>query len=716
VVFMAKVRVYQLAKEMDISSSELLDILHDLDVDVSSHMSSINAETAELVKGMFADSKEEDTEVKKEKAVKSGKKEEQVAKEKDKEKERKKEPKKESKKEGKKEKAKAKAKAGRAKRDEGSKKDAKALEIEAPLTVKEYADLVKKSGNEIIKTLMGLGLMANLNYSLDEDTLIMLSDELGLEVEIKDRAQEGNNEIEELLYGPVGPEIVDSEEDLELRPPIVTVMGHVDHGKTSLLDYIRKARVVEREAGGITQHIGAYQTTINDKKITFIDTPGHEAFTAMRARGAQVTDIAILVVAADDGVMPQTVEAINHAKAANIPIIVAINKIDRPAAQPDMVKQQLAEHGLLTEDWGGDTICVPISALKGENIDDLLEMVLLVAELEELKANPNRPAEGVIIESKLDKGRGPVATVLIKNGSMNVGDPILAGPVCGRVRAMFDDKGKQVKKATPSMPVEVLGFSDVPNAGDFVQVLEDEKEARQIAERRRQYIQEKTLNVDSRVSLEDLYQQIQQGEVKELNVIIKADVHGSIEALRDSFQKLGNEEVSVKIIHTGVGAINETDVNLANASNAVIIGFNVRPDANARRIAEEENVDIRTYRVIYQAIEELKDAMSGLLAPELKEEVTGRAEVRDTFRIPGVGVVAGLYVTEGIINRNSQVRLLRDGVVIYEGNIASLKRFENDVREVKEGFECGLGIEGYNDIKIGDELEIYIIKKIKRSL
>ncbi|MGB4006319.1 MAG: translation initiation factor IF-2 [Halanaerobiales bacterium] len=713
---MAKVRVYQLAKEMDISSSELLDILHDLDVDVSSHMSSINAETAELVKGMFADSKEEDTEVKKEKAVKSGKKEEQVAKEKDKEKERKKEPKKESKKEGKKEKAKAKAKAGRAKRDEGSKKDAKALEIEAPLTVKEYADLVKKSGNEIIKTLMGLGLMANLNYSLDEDTLIMLSDELGLEVEIKDRAQEGNNEIEELLYGPVGPEIVDSEEDLELRPPIVTVMGHVDHGKTSLLDYIRKARVVEREAGGITQHIGAYQTTINDKKITFIDTPGHEAFTAMRARGAQVTDIAILVVAADDGVMPQTVEAINHAKAANIPIIVAINKIDRPAAQPDMVKQQLAEHGLLTEDWGGDTICVPISALKGENIDDLLEMVLLVAELEELKANPNRPAEGVIIESKLDKGRGPVATVLIKNGSMNVGDPILAGPVCGRVRAMFDDKGKQVKKATPSMPVEVLGFSDVPNAGDFVQVLEDEKEARQIAERRRQYIQEKTLNVDSRVSLEDLYQQIQQGEVKELNVIIKADVHGSIDALRDSFQKLGNEEVSVKIIHTGVGAINETDVNLANASNAVIIGFNVRPDANARRIAEEENVDIRTYRVIYQAIEELKDAMSGLLAPELKEEVTGRAEVRDTFRIPGVGVVAGLYVTEGIINRNSQVRLLRDGVVIYEGNIASLKRFENDVREVKEGFECGLGIEGYNDIKIGDELEIYIIKKIKRSL
>lgn len=711
---MAKVRVYQLAKEMDISSSELLDILHDLDVDVSSHMSSINAETAELVKGMFADSKEEDTEVKKEKAVKSGKKEEQVAKEKDKEKERKKEPKKESKKEGKKEKAKAKA--GRAKRDEGSKKDAKALEIEAPLTVKEYADLVKKSGNEIIKTLMGLGLMANLNYSLDEDTLIMLSDELGLEVEIKDRAQEGNNEIEELLYGPVGPEIVDSEEDLELRPPIVTVMGHVDHGKTSLLDYIRKARVVEREAGGITQHIGAYQTTINDKKITFIDTPGHEAFTAMRARGAQVTDIAILVVAADDGVMPQTVEAINHAKAANIPIIVAINKIDRPAAQPDMVKQQLAEHGLLTEDWGGDTICVPISALKGENIDDLLEMVLLVAELEELKANPNRPAEGVIIESKLDKGRGPVATVLIKNGSMNVGDPILAGPVCGRVRAMFDDKGKQVKKATPSMPVEVLGFSDVPNAGDFVQVLEDEKEARQIAERRRQYIQEKTLNVDSRVSLEDLYQQIQQGEVKELNVIIKADVHGSIDALRDSFQKLGNEEVSVKIIHTGVGAINETDVNLANASNAVIIGFNVRPDANARRIAEEENVDIRTYRVIYQAIEELKDAMSGLLAPELKEEVTGRAEVRDTFRIPGVGVVAGLYVTEGIINRNSQVRLLRDGVVIYEGNIASLKRFENDVREVKEGFECGLGIEGYNDIKIGDELEIYIIKKIKRSL
>lgn len=699
---MAKIRVYQLAKEMDISSSELLEILHDLDVDVTSHMSTIKEETAELVKGMFTDTEEyteeeeKDTIVKKEKIRKSSKKEEEEEKEKVAKKE--------------------KSKKNKEKKQKENEKDKKAVEIEVPITVKEYAELVKKSGNEIIKALMGLGLMVGLNHSLDEDTIIMLSDEIGVEVEIKNRAKDEEEDIEKLLYGPVGPEIVDREEDLELRPPIVTVMGHVDHGKTSLLDYIRKSRVVEREAGGITQHIGAYQTTVNNKKITFIDTPGHEAFTAMRARGAQVTDIAILVVAADDGVMPQTIEAINHAKAANIPIIVAINKIDRPAAQPDRVKQQLAEHGLVTEDWGGDTICVPISALKGENIDELLEMVLLVAEMEELKANPNRPAEGVIIESKLDKGRGPVATVLIKNGTLKVGDPLLAGPVSGRVRAMFDDKGKQVKAAPPSMPVEVLGFSDVPNAGDFVQVLEDEKEARQIAERRKEYLQEKSLNADSRVSLEDLYKQIQQGEIKELNVIIKADVQGSIEALRDSFLKLGNEEVSVKIIHSGVGAISETDVNLASASNAVIIGFNVRPDSMARKTAEKEKVEIRTYRVIYQAIEDLKDALSGLLDPELKEEVIGRAEVRDTFRIPGVGVVAGLYVTEGIINRNAHVRLLRDGVVVFEGNIASLKRFENDVREVKEGYECGLGIEGYNDVKIGDELEIYIIKEIKRTL
>lgn len=699
---MAKIRVYQLAKEMDISSSELLEILHDLDVDVTSHMSTIKEETAELVKGMFTDTEEyteeeeKDTIVKKEKIRKSSKKEEEEEKEKVAKKE--------------------KSKKNKEKKQKENEKDKKAVEIEVPITVKEYAELVKKSGNEIIKALMGLGLMVGLNHSLDEDTIIMLSDEIGVEVEIKNRAKDEEEDIEKLLYGPVGPEIVDREEDLELRPPIVTVMGHVDHGKTSLLDYIRKSRVVEREAGGITQHIGAYQTTVNKKKITFIDTPGHEAFTAMRARGAQVTDIAILVVAADDGVMPQTIEAINHAKAANIPIIVAINKIDRPAAQPDRVKQQLAEHGLVTEDWGGDTICVPISALKGENIDELLEMVLLVAEMEELKANPNRPAEGVIIESKLDKGRGPVATVLIKNGTLKVGDPLLAGPVSGRVRAMFDDKGKQVKAAPPSMPVEVLGFSDVPNAGDFVQVLEDEKEARQIAERRKEYLQEKSLNADSRVSLEDLYKQIQQGEIKELNVIIKADVQGSIEALRDSFLKLGNEEVSVKIIHSGVGAISETDVNLASASNAVIIGFNVRPDSMARKTAEKEKVEIRTYRVIYQAIEDLKDALSGLLDPELKEEVIGRAEVRDTFRIPGVGVVAGLYVTEGIINRNAHVRLLRDGVVVFEGNIASLKRFENDVREVKEGYECGLGIEGYNDVKIGDELEIYIIKEIKRTL
>ncbi|HLV10113.1 MAG TPA: translation initiation factor IF-2, partial [Halanaerobiales bacterium] len=455
---------------------------------------------------------------------------------------------------------------------------------------------------------------------------------------------------------------------------------------------------------------------VEGKKITFIDTPGHEAFTAMRARGAQITDITILVVAADDGVMPQTEEAINHAKAAGIPIIVAINKIDRPNAQPDKVKQELTEHGLITEEWGGKTICVPISALKGENIDELLEMVLLVAEMEEIKANPDRLAQGVIIESELDRGRGPVATVLVKNGTLRVGDIILAGSTCGRVRAMVDAQRNRIEKAPPSKPVEVLGFSDVPGAGELAEVLQNEKQARQVAEERKQVIHARDIQGERRISLEDLYQQIKEGEVKELNVIIKADVHGSIEALRDSLLKLGNEEVGINIIHTGVGAINESDVNLASASNAIILGFNVRPDSNARNLAEKEKVDIRLYRVIYKALDDLKNAMAGLLDPELKEEVTGRAEVRQIFRVPDVGNVAGLYVQEGLINRNYNVRLLRDGVVIFEGKISSLKRFEDDVREVKEGYECGLGIEGYNDIKVGDELEIYRIRKIKRTL
>lgn len=672
---MGKIRVYKLARELNKSSKELVNILQDLGVDVSSHMSTIEDETADLIRDMF--NEKANGENKKDKEIENNKKDEVED-----------------------------------RQEQSTSEDKDKVLITPPITVKELAEEINFSPNKLIKELIGIGVMANLNHPLDKELLILLGDELGIEFDFgqEEEKEEVNNQLR------VGPEIKDSPEDLKLRPPIVTVMGHVDHGKTTLLDVIREAKVAESEAGGITQHIGAYQVLVNNKKITFIDTPGHEAFTAMRARGAQITDITILVVAADDGVMPQTIEAINHAKAADIPIIVAINKIDKPNAQPDRVKQELTEHGLVPEDWGGDTICVPISALKGENIEELLEMVLLVAEIEEIKANPDRLAEGIVIESRLDKGRGPVATVLVKNGTLKIGDPLLAGISSGRVRAMINDQGKRIKKATPSTPVEVLGFSDVPAAGDFVQVLEDEKMARQIAEKRQQEQHDKELQNESRVSLEDLYQQIQQGEVKELNVIIKADVHGSIEALRDSLLKLSTEEVTVNIIHTGVGAINETDVNLASASNAIIIGFNVRPDSNARKIAEEEKVELRLYRVIYKAIEDLKDAMEGLLDPELKEEVTGRAEVRDTFKVPNVGVVAGLYVTEGLVNRNNKVRVVRDGVVVYEGEIGSLKRFENDVREVKEGYECGLGIEGYNDIKIGDELEIYTLKKVKRTL
>ncbi|MFP4660963.1 MAG: translation initiation factor IF-2 [Halanaerobiales bacterium] len=704
---MGKVRVYKLAKELNVQSGDLLDILHDLDIEVSSHMSTIKDETADLIRGMYTEQsvdKKEEIEMKEDKNQQKEKKTET--------KKGKRGKKFDDKINNKTEKVSENNKTNSSKNTEKS--GASSIEVEIPITVKELAEVINVPANKIIKELMGLGLMANVNHPLDEDTLIMLADDLGININIKERSKEELKEAD--IHDRVGAVIEDKEEDLKLRPPIVTVMGHVDHGKTTLLDVIREEQVAEGEAGGITQHIGAYQVDVNGKKLTFIDTPGHEAFTAMRARGAQVTDITILVVAADDGVMPQTIEAINHAKAAGIPIIVAVNKIDKANAQPDRVKQELTEHGLVPEDWGGKTICVPISALKGENIDELLEMVLLVSEIEEIKANPNRLAEGVVIESELDKGRGPVATVLVKNGTMRIGDALLAGPVSGRVRAMIDDKGKRVKKATPAMPIEILGFSDVPNAGDLVQVLEDEKEARQIAEARKSDIQKLSQQNESKISLEDLYQQIQQGEIKELNVIIKADVNGSIEALRDSLLKLGTEEVTVNIIHTGVGAINETDVNLASASNAIILGFNVRPDGNSRRAAEKEGVDIRTYRVIYKAIEDLKDSMSGLLDPELKEEVTGRAEVRDTFKVPGAGVIAGLYVIEGIINRNDKVRLLRDGVVIYEGEIGSLKRFENDVREVREGYECGLGIEGFNDIKIGDELEIYTIREIQRSL
>lgn len=681
---MAKIRVYNLAHELDMDSKEVIEILNDLDIEVSSHMSTITDETAELVKDMYAgDNNPEEIEEAKKEVHKAEA-------------------------ESTEEKANTENKAAAESNFEAEAEE-DAVEIETPITVKEFAEEIGEAPNNLIVELMNMGVMANVNQSLDEDTLELLAEELGVNIKFK-------SEEEEEASLRIGPEIEDKEEDLVVRPPIVTVMGHVDHGKTTLLDSIRESRVAGSEAGGITQHIGAYQAEVNNKKITFIDTPGHEAFTAMRARGAQITDIAILVVAADDGIMPQTEEAINHAKAAGIPIIVAINKIDKANAQPDRVKQELTEYGLVPEDWGGDTICVNVSALQHQNINELLEMIILVSEMEELKANPNRLADGIVIEAELDKGRGPVATVLVKNGTLKVGDPILAGLTSGRVRAMFNEFGDSLAEAGPSAAVEVLGFNEVPAAGDFVQVLEDERQARDVASDRQDEKRQSELKSDAKVSLDDLYKQIQEGEVKELNIIIKADVQGSIEALKASLIRLGTDEVTVNVIHTGVGGVNETDVNLASASNAIIIGFNVRPDNKTIKVAEKEKVDIRTYRVIYKALEDIKNAMAGLLDPELKEEVTGRAEVRDTFKVPDIGIIAGAYITDGHVNRNYDARLIRDGVVIHEGTISSLKRFENDVREVKSGYECGIGIENYNDIKVKDIIEFYTYKEIKRTL
>ncbi len=679
---MGKIRVYKLADELEMESKELVNALQELGIEISSHMSTVEEETADLIRDMYSEDSEkskEDIDIESKEEIVTSQAEESK----------------------------------KVEESEESEESDKTVVV-TPLTVKEFAEEIDYPANKLIKKLIGLGVMANVNHSLDKESLELLTDELNIDIEII--SEEEMEEEEEDQPERVGPEIEDKPEDLELRPPIVTVMGHVDHGKTTLLDMIRKTRVTESEAGGITQHIGAYQVNIDNKNITFIDTPGHEAFTAMRARGAKVTDIAILVVAADDGIMPQTVEAINHAQAADVPIIVAINKIDKANAQPDRVKQELTEHQLVPEEWGGDTICVELSALKGENIDELLEMILLLSEMEEIKSNPNRPGEGVVVEAELDKGRGPVATVLIKNGSMEVGDSLLAGVTSGRIRAMLDETGKRIEKAGPSTPVEILGFSDVPSAGDFVQVLKNTKKARNIAEDRREEQHQREIHQESKVSLEDLYDQIQEGEVKELNVIIKADVQGSIEALKESLIKLSTDEVTVNVIHTGVGAVNETDVNLASASNAIIIGFNVRPGTAVENLADKESVEIRTYRVIYKAIEEIKDAMAGLLDPELKEVTAGRAEVRDTFKVPDIGIIAGVYVKNGEINRNYKVRLVRDGVVIHEGDISSLKRFKDDVREVKEGYECGVGIEGYNDIKVGDILEIYYYKEIKRTL
>lgn len=580
----------------------------------------------------------------------------------------------------------------------------KSIEIDGPLTVGELAKKMKKETAEVIKKLMSLGIMATINQEIDTDAVSLVGSDFGIEVIVKE---------------PVDEEALDmlmEDEDqsaLEERSAVVTIMGHVDHGKTTLLDAIRETNVTASEAGGITQHIGAYQVDINGKKITFLDTPGHAAFTTMRARGAQVTDITILVVAADDGVMPQTVEAINHAKAANVPIIVAVNKIDKPGANLDRVKQELTEHGLVAEDWGGDTIFVNVSALKKEGLDNLLEMILLVSEMLELKANQKARPRGTVIEAELDKGRGPVATVLVQNGTLNVGDIIVAGTAYGRVRAMVNDKGRRVKSAGPSVPVEILGLDEVPSAGDLFVVYDDERKARLLTEKRSNKQRQEQMGTNSRVTLEDLYKQIKEGEIKELNLIIKADVQGSVEALAGSLEKIEVEGVRVRVLHRGVGAITESDVLLASASNAIVIGFNVRPEPNTVQKAEIDNVDIRLYRVIYNAIEEIESAMKGMLDPEYKEVVMGRVEVRQTFKVSKVGTIAGCYVTEGKINRNHEVRVIRDGVVVFEGKIDSLKRFKDDVREVATGYECGITLERFNDIKEGDIVEPFVIETVK---
>ncbi len=575
------------------------------------------------------------------------------------------------------------------------------VEVGESINVQEFSKLIKREVNEVIKALFMLGMMVTINQDIDFETAQLIGDNFGVEVGQK-APEEDPTEI---------PEVDDPEEKRLPRPPVITVMGHVDHGKTSLLDAIRKTNVTAREAGGITQHIGAYKVNYQGKQIVFLDTPGHEAFTAMRARGAQVTDVAILVVAADDGVMPQTIEAINHAKAAKVPIIVAINKMDRPGANPDHVKQQLAEHELIPEDWGGDTIMVPVSAHQKTGITDLLEMILLVAEMQELKANPALPAHGTIIEAQLDKGRGPVATVLVQRGTLHVGDTIIAGTCYGKVRAMVNDRGEKVKKALPSTPVEVLGLNDVPQAGDILDST-DEKIARSVAEKRIAKKKEEEIKLNSKVSLDDLFQRIKEGEIKELDIVVKADVQGTIEALKASLEKIKNDEVKVAVVHAGVGAITESDVMLASAANALIIGFNVRPDANARKAAETEKVDVRTYRVIYDAINDVEAAIKGMLAPKFKEVIQGRVEVRQLITISKLKI-AGCYVLEGKVTNSSKVRVVRDGIVVHEGVIESLRRFKDDVKEVAQGFECGLTLEKYSDLKEGDIFEIYDMEEIE---
>ena len=693
---MKKVRVYAYAKEIGKQSKDIISVLKDAEIEVSNHMSMLTEEGLAKLDSVFKKVKKEQPKGNN----KNNKTENNQPKN-----DNKKAKKKKSKKEKNKKSHKQQPAIIEAPTEETISEDT--ILVKDGMTVGELSEVLSVSSTELIKKLfMELKIMANINQSLTLEQIELIAMDYGKEIQ---EEVEINKEDLDLYF-----EVEDQDKDLKERAPIVTIMGHVDHGKTTLLDTIRNTRVTAGEAGGITQHIGAYQVRAKDKKITFLDTPGHAAFTTMRARGAKITDVTILVVAADDGVMPQTIEAINHAKAAEVPIIVAVNKMDKPQANPDRVMNELVEYGLISEEWGGDTIFVPISALKGEGIDELLENILLVTEMQELKANPNRLALGTVIEAKLDKGRGAVATLLVQNGTLNVGDPLVVGNTFGRVRAMINDRNKNINVAKPSTPVEITGLQDVPNAGDRFVVFGDEKTARQIGEKRQQQYIETTRQASSAVSLDTLFEQMKQGEMKDLNIIIKADVQGSVEALAMSLAKIDVEGVNVRIIHTGVGAINESDITLAVASNAVVIGFNVRPDGNAKQMAQTEQVDIRLHSIIYKVIEEIEAAMTGLLDPEFVEKVIGLAEVRQVYKVSKIGTIAGAYVTEGKVSRDGKVRVIRDSVVIYEGEIDTLRRFKDDVKEVQSGYECGMTVENFNDIKEGDVFEVYIMEEVKK--
>lgn len=695
VKILAKVRIYELAKELEVSSKELITVLMDeFGVEAKNHMSVIDEEDADLIKELYSEQQKEAADKKEIIEEYESKINEEITKQQSKNSKRRKS-----------------AAVRKAEAEKAEETPDEVIELDETIIVKDLADKLKKPVVEVIKGLIFQGVMASVNQEIDFNTAEKLIESYGSFAVLKESnvgeiAKEQEDEIDD-----VNEEV--SEDTQVKRPPIVTIMGHVDHGKTSLLDAIKESKVTATEAGGITQHIGAYTVDLNGEKITFLDTPGHEAFTAMRARGAQVTDIVILVVAADDGIMPQTVEAINHCKAAEVPMIIAINKMDKESANPDRVKQELTEYGLLAEDWGGDTICVPVSAHTKQGLDTLLEMIVLTAEMQELKADPNRRAKGTVIEAKLDKGRGPVASILVQNGTLKSGDSIIVGTTYGRIRAMIDDKGAKTKAAGPSIPVEILGLSEVPSAGDRFTVVKDEKTARNMADARKEKIRQEHFQTSNRVSMENLYNQIQEGKVKELSVIVKADVQGSVEAVRQSIEKLSAETVKVRVIHGAVGAITETDVSLAYASNAIIIGFNVRPDNNAIAIAERDGVEIKTYRIIYDALDDIKSAMIGMLDPEYKEVVIGRAEARQVYKISSVGTIAGCYILNGKLTRNCKVRVLRDNIVIAESTLASLKRFKDDAKEVAAGYECGLSVEKFNDIKEGDIIEGYIMEEIK---